>query len=213
MLRGLDVDFDVSTKAALLKQHGFDFVSPYINKGWFTTASVQRLRAAGLLIGPGFFETTTTRSLEGAPAGVADGARALKAMTQLGAPSVAAVCFTTDTSATIKNMVPIEDYFAGADGILWGHFRISSYADGTEIAELRKHGLPLCVLAGAMGWDGSRDFAKHGNPNVVQGPPLKHGGTWPAKGQIPGVEPIAWPDLGFEYDPEIALTDDFGQWK
>lgn len=210
---GLDCDFDASTHVPLLKSHNIGFVGQYL-RSWLTPASVKRLHDGGIKVFC-YWETTAAASLQGGGKGAADGGLALRRMTALGAPSTAAVCMTVDTDVGLGQMHAVEDYFAAADGLLWGHFRISGYADGTAISELRKHGLPLCVLAGAMGWDGSHEFLNTQTPNIVQGPPVAPGSTlvWPkAPWPTYGVQPITWPDLGFDYDPLIALTPDYGAW-
>lgn len=207
---GLDCDFDVSPYAPLLAAHNIQFVGQYL-RSWLTAASVAKLHAHNIKV-LCYWETTGAAALQGGGKGAADGGGALRKMQQLGAPPEAAVCMAVDTDVAASQMYQVEDYFYAADAQLWGSYRIMGYADGTAISLLRQHGLPLCVLAGAMGWDGSRAFAHTGNPNVVQGPTLSHGGAWPAAGLIPNVEPIEWPNLGFAYDPLIALTPDYGAW-
>jgi hypothetical protein len=209
---GIDCDFDVSVHTPLLVQHKISFVGQYL-RSWLTLASVGRLHTAKIKLLT-YWETTATAALQGGGKGAADGGAALKKMLALGAPPDAAVCMTVDTDVGEAQIETVEDYFAAADGLLWKHFRIMGYADGTAISELRKHGLPLCVLAGAMGWEGSHDFLNTQTPNIVQGPPITKGGmTWPrTPWPTHGVQPIQWPDLGFDYDPLIALTPDFGVW-
>lgn len=212
-LLGLDCDFDVSPFAPMLASAGIGFVGQYL-RTWLTKDSVARLHDHGIKV-MFYWETTATAALQGGGKGAADGGAALRKLTSLGAPSETAVYMAVDADVMASQMWAIEDYFYAADGQLWGHYRIGGYADGTAISALRQHGLPLCVLAGAMGWSGSQAFAHTGNPNVVQGPTLTGGGSWPHAGLLPNIAPIVWPRFEgalASYDPLIALTPDFGAW-
>jgi Domain of unknown function (DUF1906) len=210
MMLGLDCDFDVSVHAPLLKAHNIGFVGQYL-RSWLTPASVARLHADGIKLFC-FWEVSATRALQGGGAGAADGGAALVKMKQLGAPDTAAICFTIDTDVGAGQEWSAMDYFYGADGQIWQNYFTAGYADGTALTALRADYIDYAVLAGAIGWDGSRAYAASGKAHVIQGPTLSAGGAWPPNGLIPNVEPIEWPNLGFAYDPLIGMVDEFGAW-
>ncbi len=196
---GLDADQDLTNFAPAIKAAGLSFVCRYLKN--MRSHEVAALHAAGLSI-VCIFESTATRSLEGADAGTADAKTAMGQMRALGAPSSAAIYATVDSDAGEADLAAIEAYFVAFDAVLWGHCKIGGYADGTVISRLRADGMPYCWLAGASGWDGSRDFI---DPTMMQGPTIAadtehewHGENWPA--------------LPFDYDPNLAFTDDYGQW-
>lgn len=207
MLRGLDVDEVMTNQAPLLKAAGFDFILRYLKN--VAAAEVAALHRAGLIVGF-IWETTATRALDGAAAGAEDGQKALAMMQSLGAPATCAIYATVDNdigAGDDTDIAAVEDYFAAFDSVLWGNgdppnYPIGGYADGTVLGALRDHGLPFMWLAGAMGWDGSRDFEVDNHPHLVQGPTIS-GGSW--HGQ-------QWPDVGFQYDPDLALIEEFGGW-
>lgn len=208
-LRGLDADQSLARQAHAIKAGGIDFVMRYLKN--LTTDELEVLHAAGLAVGF-IWESTATRALEGADAGTEDGTRALSMMRALGAPSSCVVYATVDNDVGADDdtdLTAIGEYFDAFDAVLWPDasqpalYRIGGYADGTVLSKMRSYGMPKCWLAGAMGWDGSREFEANEHPDLVQGPTLAHGGNWH------GME---WPDLGFAYDPNLALVADFGGW-
>lgn len=216
MQQGLDADQNLSDYAADIKAAGLTFVMRYLKN--LSSAEVEALHGAGLSVGL-IFETTGDRALGGADAGAEDGAEALRQARALGAPSSVAIYATVDGDVAEEQLDAVGAYFVAFDGCLWASptegadpvclYRIGGYADGTAISGLRDEGLPLCWLAGAMGWDGSRVFLATGKPDLVQGPTLTAGGHW---SPVPE-QPLAWPDLGFAYDPDVALSDDIGAWN
>ena len=187
--------------AAWRGPHGerIQFIKGYLKN--LTLATVDAFLDAGIHVGA-IWEVGADDALQGAAAGTNAGTRALAMMRALQAPSTASVAFTVDNAADISVVPEIADYFAAADAQLWLDdkplFQIEGYADGTALSGLRQQGLPLCWLAGAMGWPGSEDFLQNGNPDMVQGATIGRGGIWMAR---------TWPDLGFSYDPNIARPD------
>jgi len=171
------------------------FVQSYLKT--LNLDTVDALLAAGISVGM-IWETVADRALEGLQAGQEDGQRAVAMAMALQAPATAAICFAVDVAADQDVLPQIEDYFAGADGELEGHFQISGYADGVTLSDLRKHNLPLCWLSGARGWPGYEDFLQNQKPDMVQGATMTRGGIWMSR---------TWPDLGLSFDPNIARPD------
>lgn len=206
---GLDADTDLTHYAPAIKAKGLQFVCRYLKN--LGKQEAQAISKAGLRIVM-IFEVRATNSLAGERAGAQDGMTALRQAQALGAPSTAAIYTTVDTDVTAADVSAIEDYFAAFDDVIFGHYRIGGYADGTALSELRNHGLPYCWLAGAMGWDGSRQFFDTGHPTLVQGPTISKGkgGNWAPHGIKTAMPVITWPDLGFNYDPDVAMSDDYG---
>lgn len=189
----------VPTIAAWRGPHGerISFVQSYLKT--LNLDTVDALLAAGIAVGA-IWETVADRALQGIEAGIADGQRALAMMQALQAPASAAICATVDQGVSEpQEIAAVDDYFAGFDQQIFGHFQIAGYADGTALADLRNHGLPLCWLAGAKSWPGYEDFLQNGKPDMVQGATMTHGGIWMSR---------TWPDLGsLQYDPDIARPD------
>lgn len=202
-LRGLDVLAPLNSQAiARVAAGNFQFVMRYLKN--VTETEVTNIRKAGLKIGM-IWETTATRALQGQGAGKYDSWTAVAAMQRFGAPPQATIFATVDKDVNTEAQInAVEDYFVAFDAGISKWFQIGGYANGTALTRLKEDGLLLTWLAGAMGWSGSRDFAKTGNPSLIQGPTLGvNGGHWHA---------IDWPGLGFQYDPDLAFVEDFGAW-
>jgi Domain of unknown function (DUF1906)/Putative peptidoglycan binding domain len=210
MIRGLDADADLSRRAGDIRSAGFEFILPYLKV--LTTGQIAAYRAAGLAIGP-IFEAGAQNALGGRAAGFADGQRAIAQLQVLGIPAGTAVAITVDKDITPSPVLTtVLEYFAafGAQLQAFG-YRRTAYADGTVLTALQKaSAIDFYWLAGAMGWSGSRELAASASPvlsilTMLQGPTLTNGGGW---------DGIQWPDLGFEYDPDLLLVPltDSGLW-
>lgn len=197
--RGLDADTVLTPFVPRLVAGNIEFVCRYLKNLQIT--EIAALSASGIKI-VSIFESSGDRSLQGYNAGVADGQYARKQAQTLGQPAGSAIYATVDTDVTDPNDIDnVTDYFAGFDSAIFGAYDIGAYAEGTVLEALKEHGLKYLWLAGAMGWDGSRgDQDWH----LWQGPTLPiQGGTWANQ---------SWSPVGFEFDPDIAVVDEFGAW-
>lgn len=212
MILGLDSYQPMTPFVPAIRDAGMRFACRYLKN--LTLGEARALSAAGIAV-VAIFETTGERALLGRVAGLADGLRARAQMDRLGAPETAAIYLTVDPRSDVREdqVETVEQYFCAADEEIFGHYKIGGYASGMVLDALRADGLDYCWLAGAMGWSGSKAFARSGVPHLVQGPTVGRGRTmsWPPAKLVPRVDPIQWPDLGFDYDPDIALVDEFGQ--
>lgn len=207
MNKGIDADTVLSPYAKAIAAAGFSDVGRYLKN--LTIAEITALHAEGIGIWL-IFEHNAQDVLGGAQLGTQCGQQALTQARALGVPEgQIAIYPAADTDILPSQLAVAEDYWAAFDAVIFGHYRIAGYADGTALSGLRDHGLPLCWLAGAMGWDGSHAFLETGNPDLVQGPQLNQGGAW----GLPGQPAEEWPDLGFPYDPNIIISDDIGAWR
>lgn len=206
MIMGLDADTILTPYAAGIANSGIKAVGRYLKN--LQPEEIAELHSLGIAIWL-IFETGSDNILGGADQGTRDGQRTLSQAQALGVPEGrVAIYATADMDVDASNLSIAEDYWAAFDAVIFGHYQIGGYADGTALSGLRDHGLPYCWLAGAMGWEDSRDFLATGNPTLVQGPTLTNGGMWAP----PGQEPTEWPDLDFPYDPDMIMSEDFGAW-
>lgn len=205
VLLGLDADTILTPYAPAIAAAGISAVGRYLKN--LEPAEVAALHAAGVAIWL-IFEGGSDNVLGGAGQGTEDGNRALAQAQALGAPPTAAIYATADFDIASDQLALALDYWAAFDAVIWGKYQIGGYADGTVLSGLRDHGLPYRWLAGAMGWDGSREFLQSESPEIVQGPTIDGGGSW----SPPGTPPIDWPDLGFPYDPDVIFVADCGLW-
>jgi hypothetical protein len=168
-----------------------------------TPTHLAAYRAAGFPVAL-IFEVGARNSLGGDMVGTTDGNHCVRQMGALGAPKGAGVYLTSDTDVgSDADLELVEAYFAAADAeIFAAGYRIGGYADGTELMELHSHGLNFEWLAGAMGWDGSRELLGSGTPDIVQGI-IRAGGSWMG---------FDWPAIdGLNYDPNLVYSADVGQ--
>lgn len=167
-----------------------------------TSADLHTYLAAGLPVIL-IFEIGAEDTLGGAERGTADGQLCVSQLAALDrVPAGAAVYVTSDTDVLPEQLDVAEAYFVAFDELLFAAgYRIGGYADGTELSRLRADGLNFTWLAGAMGWDGSREFLANASPDIVQGP--TNASDWFG---------IRWPHIaGLSYDPNVIFADDVGQ--
>ena len=195
LIRGLDADEDLTPYVRRLMAANIQFVGRYLKN--LTLTEALALSAAGIRI-VAIYETTGRRALLGAAAGGLDGTSAALLMRAVGAPPGAGVQFTVDVDVNTVQVETVVNYFNAAKATMGVDYVAGLYGSGL-VLEACKPSLPW--LAGAMGWQGSRDFDAAGTWVLKQGPTLTHGGTWAG---------IDWPDLGFAYDPDVASTDAYG---
>lgn len=210
MILGLDADQDLTRYAPAIRAKGISFACRYLKN--LHLPEVEALSNVGIRTVM-IFETAASRALSGEAAGTQDGALALKQARSINAPNAAAIYATVDHDATIHDMPTVQQYFGAFGDVLYGHFRLGGYADGTvETGLLTAQELDYCWLAGAMGWDGSRAFYDTGQADLVQGPTVHRGHSmiWAPHGIKTAMPAIQWPDLGFDYDPDVATSDDYG---
>lgn len=195
LFRGLDAaDIDGMVRnAARVKREGFAFVLTYLK--WTKPAHVKALHDAGLAIGL-IFERDTKTTLSGS--GKADGDLARRQRVALGAPDSVPIFAAVDIGIGVAtdldrdgrpDVGEVRDYFAAFN-------TDAGYVDG-DVAQALS--LKHTWLAGAMGWPGSREYYGNGAWDVVQGTPMRGGRQL-------GVD---WPDVGLEYDPDLARNLDW----
>jgi hypothetical protein len=126
-----------------------------------TLAEARRISAGGLAIFC-YFERTAGRPLLGDTAGAADGALAAQQAAAAGQPEGAGICFAIDTDVDMDDRGQREAvvaYFRAARNQLAGRYRLGVYGDGEACAALFAASLvDYEILAGAMGWQGSRAY-------------------------------------------------------
>jgi len=204
----VDCDADVTHWAPQIKAAGISGVMNYMR--FLTRPMVDAYHAAGLMVAA-IDEHGTNDVAGGAAAGAARGLIAATKLGNYGAPPTAASFVTIDEDISGEDdLDAAAEYFAAYDSKLWPDankpalFLIAAYADGTALSFLRTLNLPICWLAGASGWSGSRAFALSGKPDLIQGPTIRsHTSTfWTPQGLSTR---IACPALPFEWDPNIAM--------
>lgn len=187
------------------KANGYVAVGRYLGtpgSGKLLTPGEARLLSdAGLMIFS-YFERTAGRPLLGAKAGAADAALACAQAAAVGQPEGSGICFALDTDADMDDRSvagAVLDYFATAKETIEGRYRIGVYGDGEACAALSTAGLvEYEILAGAMGWQGSRAY--------------KTGELWEGM-QYPASAPRANP-LGIDMDPVDLLSfEAVGAWS
>lgn len=214
MILGLDAATILTPYAQRIADANIKAVGRYLKS--LTRAEIAALHAAGIAVWL-IFEAGAENALGGAAQGTADGQLArLQAFQGLGAPQdrTVAIYGTVDTSfdsnGDPEKLEAVVDYFSPFSAALdESGFRTGSYADGRILDELRSHGLELEWMAGAFGWEGSRAYLAQRKPTLCQGPTITDATSWAP----PGMDAVAWPDLGFPYDPNFIFEDDFGAWK
>jgi hypothetical protein len=214
ILRGIDLD--TSIEPYLAKCEEFDFFMRYCKN--YSPAEHAAIKARGKHTGL-IWETTADRALQGGAAGTYDG-NAFIAMCSPGGrlegivPTGKSALFPAlDDSPSSEGWMNVAgNYWYMMDTVLFKHsWLIGAYAPGVMLDQLIEQKVNYCWVPGAMGWEGSRSFVAVTPPkwDIIQGPPMAHGGTWPPAGLVPGVEPMEWPDIGVEYDPNIARSLDW----
>lgn len=122
-------------------------------------SEARRISASGLSIFC-YFERTAARPLLGRSAGEADGALARSQAAAVGQPKGSGICFAVDRDVSFSSLSgPVREYFEGVRASLEGTFRVGVYGSGVVCKFLANLGLAdYEILAGAMGWTGSRDY-------------------------------------------------------
>lgn len=186
LYRGLDAaDIDGMVRnAARIKAAGLSFTLVYLK--YAKPEHISALHGAGLAVGL-IFEAGTQNALGGAAQGSVDGVKARAQASALDVPADVPIFATVDTGVGAN--AAVVEYLAA--------FRAEAvYADG---AVLRSAQPRHRWLAGAMGWPGSRDYYASGLWTICQGTPMRGGHQL-------GLD---WPDLGVEYDPDVARNLDW----
>lgn len=129
--------------------------------------------------------------------GLREGAAALAQAQALGQPPMTAIFFAVDFDANETHIIAgIVPYFRAVNEVLAGHYKVGVYGSGLVCSRLDAAGLvAFDFLAGAMGWQGSRAYAKAHIAEIEQ--------------QV-DVDP--W-GFGFNIDRDTAPAgSDFGSW-
>jgi hypothetical protein len=165
-IRGVDYSF---ARPNLKKLHdlGYRFVGRYVTgRGKaLTRDELKAIHAAGLALGPLYFEAGGNRARSGRAAGEQDALAAKRASADLGLTDIP-IFMADDADSTLEQVRP---YFIGADNVL-GKGRRGAYGSGKLLRQLRMAGLiDFAVETGSRGWgDGTRDP----NAEVLQDPPI-----------------------------------------
>lgn len=166
MLRAFDCAQRVTSGVtARAKQQGYVAVGRYYgtpgSSKLLTAAEAALISAAGLAIFT-YFERTAGRVLLGRNAGQLDGALAMAQAMAVGQPPGTGICFAIDQDVDMDDpaqRAAVLGYFGAAKAQLSGQYRVGVYGDGEACAALIKAGLvEYEILAGAMGWQGSRAY-------------------------------------------------------
>jgi len=191
---GFDADQDCSGVAELAKSRGVAFICRYLKN--LGTQEIQILSAAGLQI-VSIFESTAERAKEGAEAGAEDSARALEQASALGQPQGSAIYATADFDCSEEELEGVLGYFRAFKAGLGSEGKLGVYGCGRVCEATAAAGVAdFTWLAGGLGMNGSREFAKSGNATIQQDVGDKRG-----------------LDLGISIDSDLASTEDFGGWR
>lgn len=205
MLRAFDCAQPVTLGViARAKANGYLAVGRYLGTPGsgklLSPGEARSLSEAGLMIFS-YFERTAGRPLLGEKAGAADAALAVAQAAAVGQPEGSGICFALDTDADMDDRSiagAVTGYFTAARAAIEGRYRIGVYGDGEACAVLAAAGLAdYEILAGAMGWQGSR---------LYRTGKLWEGMQYPASG--PRENP-----LGIDMDPvDLVSFDAIGAW-
>lgn len=209
---GIDLDTDV--RPFLPRLRGWcDFVGRYSKN--LAEGELQAIAAAGLktlLI----YEAGANNSLGGESQGRADAAHFLRQCQALfiHPGDTSGVFPTCDTDPTPSQILTVQAYWYGFSAVVFpaGWRYMGAYGPGTLLTAMLPQGLAYPWSAGAKGWSGTRAFDLTHQWVINQGPPTSGGTMWPAQGQIAGVDPFSWPDIGLGpqgYDPNVAINLDW----
>lgn len=212
---GADFDTDARPLLSALRQH-FHFILRYTKN--LSSGEITAVKNTGLALGV-IFEGGARNSLGGAPAGAADATAFLNrcAVLSLTPAARSAVFITTDTDVSAGQLPACVAYYKSfASAIEPRGWSVGGYACGTLQASLLPAFLDTLYTpwsVGAKGWSGTRTFDLSGHWHLNQGPTLRTG-HWPPANTINmlwngsqlAVPPQSWPDIGIDYDPDIATN-------
>lgn len=209
-LWGLDSDQDLTSYASDIASAGFSACGRYLKN--LAPSEVRALHQAGLALWL-IHETSANSVLGGQQAGREAGARALAQARTLGVPNQCAIWVTADRGVTSGQLRAVEDYWEAFEEQIRAHYRVGAYANGYVLGALSERGLSLCWLPQARGWAGYTSFLQSGLAALLQGLTITNEDfSWnPLAKQASDV--VVWPSLGFAYDADLILVDDFGQWN
>jgi peptidoglycan hydrolase-like protein with peptidoglycan-binding domain len=194
--RGLDSAATITNPAALAPF--FQFALRYLK--YTTTHEIGALLNAGIAVGL-IWEHGTQDALGGAQAGSSNAQDAIAQARALGAPAGAGILVAVDMDTAGLSQPQFDDVCAYCDAFVFAvveaGFTGGIYACGAVLAATAD-----CVpwLAGAMGWAGSHGCDDANDWVIKQGLPTYGGNSW---------EGITWPDIGIQYDPDVATDIDW----
>lgn len=200
----------------LLQAAGIQFVCRYLKN--LSVDEVTALSKRGIQIVT-LWESTAGRASDGAAAGAADAAVAVRMAQRLGQPKGSVIIFNAGDASKPedeKYLYPskaIRDYFnALTPPVLAAGYRVGCYGSGATCADLRDthHLVEIAMEAGAGGWPGSKDFT---TADIQQYPTVQAGQSWSVMAHVSAVHvKQALLMFPFDWDPDTARSDDIGGW-
>lgn len=178
MPRVIDTNHDVSRFVPALRAAGVETVIRYITSAVSSEKCVRapeahNLQAGGLRLGLVYEAWGGTHGELSPALGRQHGEFSRDYAPRVGAPDGAVIQFAVDVDVSDSEIRSVTiPYFRAIRTALGGRFRCGSYACGAVCDALLDQGLvDVPWLAGAMGWNGSRAFAKSGRAVLIQGLP------------------------------------------
>lgn len=134
---------------------------------------VEIISGVGMMIFT-YFERTPGRVLGGSSAGTVDGGVIRYQATNAGQPAGSGVCVAIDIDLDMRNPVVhggVVNYFKAIKASLESSYRLGVYGEGDALVALTEAGVvDYQILAGAMGWRGSRAYKLTGDWEGLQYP-------------------------------------------
>jgi hypothetical protein len=193
-MRALDAATDTSHAISAMKKAGVAVVIRYVgSSSWKCVgkAEAEALRSHGIDLAA-VYETTATMMLAGHAAGVSAAKTARAAVRAIGGPAAPFVWFACDTDTT--NTGKVNEYLAGARSVL-GAGKIGIYGSGLVCTSaLKSHQADLAWQSMSTGWRGYI-------------PPTRK-----VAGLVLRQEGKAFGNLGIDYDADVVLGTNIGQW-
>lgn len=187
---GLDALQPFTEVASSLSENSFDFALRYLKN--LSTTEIDKLRDNNVALGL-IFEQGAGNAFGGAIQGTQDGNTARVQAESFGVPGTVVIFATVDADVDPSQLDTISEYLDAFTSAV-APYRPGIYACGAVLDYTKGKAVPW--LAGAMGWCGSHECDDQQGWVIKQGPTFS-GGSWAGEN---------WPDIGFEYDPNLATS-------
>lgn len=183
-MKGIDTPYSIVNHASQIKAAGYSFVVRYLSPNTanfphkqITEAEVAELSDAGLWIG-GVWEKMGSLAEMNAATGQQHAEAAVAAAARVGQPAGSGIYFAVDFDAMPGQMDDVLAYFKTAHAVVTSHrFLTGCYGSGLVCESVLGAGFAhYAWLAGATGWQGSREFNRwsieQGGTSTVAGLPV-----------------------------------------
>jgi len=204
---GLDIDEDVRPFLPAIAGH-FDFILRYSKN--YSLEEHAAVSGAGVHAGL-IYEAQANDVLGSFTAGVRSAHHFLQQVDLIGLrPGTRSAVFPAcDIDLTSSQLSAGLDYYKGWRSVVVGEgWLLGAYAPGALLELLTLNDtIDYPWSVGAKGWNNTHAYDLTGKWVINQGPPrsILVGGKW-APASLPAIE---WPDIGADYDPNVAQTLDW----